>query len=293
MKRLFQLELARLSKQRSTWVIAIIILFLGGFNVVLAWATSFENLDGTRAFFYTTRQILEMSFQLGQIQILLIGILSSLFIASDMNQGTIRNKIIAGYSKSEIYWVHLGMAMIITFSGLVLFHTLPSAFVWLITFPITSDQGGSLTNFIIHMSFGYGLVMLGVLITSWIALSAKSVATAIIFTLLIFVLGPTLTIVVKSIIQAVTIANLNIDAFNDPEGFQQALQTIDRYFEWVYFYQLQRLANIDSLFNNSGPLNFFNEAGQRYIWKTLASSAILMTLIVGFGSRRFARSDLK
>lgn len=291
MVRLFQLELARLIRQRSTWVIGFILLALGGFNVLLAWLTSYEPIEGQREFFINARTILETSFQLSQIQILLIGILTSLFIASDIHQGTIRNKIIAGYSKSEIYLVHLGMSMVITVSGLVLFHALPSAFSWLISFPITVDQGGSFLNFIIHMSFGYGLVMVGVLVTSWVALRAKNTAVAIIFTLLIFVLGPTLTIIIKTIVEAVTVANL--DAFNNPQAYEIALKTINGYFEWVYFYQLQRLANIGSLFNFNGPINFFNADEQTYIWKTLLSNGLLLALIIGLGSRQFARSDLK
>ena len=41
MNRLFALEFSRLRRQTSTWVIGLIILALGGFNVLIALVFSF------------------------------------------------------------------------------------------------------------------------------------------------------------------------------------------------------------------------------------------------------------
>ena len=293
MNRLFALEFSRLRRQTSTWVIGLIILALGGFNVLIASVFSFLDENGTRFFIFTTRSILESSFQLGQIQILLIGVIASLFIASDISQGTIRNKIIAGHSKFEIYLVQMGMSIAITVIGLMLFHALPTAFSWLITFPITVDDGGSFANFLIHMSFGYFLVITGVLLTTWVALRTKTTASAIIFTLLIFVLGPSFSTIVLSIIQGIALANT--DQFLDAAEFVKIQAQVVEIFEWVYFYQLNRLANVGSLFDFDGitNLNFFNPNTLPFILKTLISNAILLTLIIGLGGRRFAKSDLR
>lgn len=293
MKRLFALEFSRLRRQTSTWVIAFIILALGGFNVLISLAFSFTEEDGTRLFIFTTRSILESSFQLGQIQILLIGVIASLFISSDISQGTIRNKIIAGHSKFEIYIVQMGMSAAITIAGLMLFHALPTAFSWLITFPITVDDGGSFANFLIHMSFGYFLVITGVLVTTWVALRTKTTASAIIFTLLIFVLGPSFSTIVLSIVQGILFANT--DQLLDAAEFVKIQAQVVDIFEWVYFYQLNRLANVGSLFDFDGitNLNFFNANTVPFILKTLISNAILLTMIIGLGGRRFAKSDLR
>jgi hypothetical protein len=294
MKRLFALEFARLSKQTSTWVIFTIIFLLGGFNVLLARLTAYPNFEGELVFFLNARFILESSFQLGQVQVLLIGVLTSLFIATDISQGTIRNKIIAGYSKFEIYLVQMVMSTVIATIGLLLFHALPSIFSPVITFPITQDDGGSFANFFIHMGFGYFLIISGVLLTTWLALKSKSTAGAIIFTLLVFVLGPTLTTIMKSIIEGIVL--VNFDQFSDYEGFLAARQSIDQAFEFIYFYQLNRLANIGSLFdiiNQPGSLNFFHPDTSSYIWKTILLNLTMMTLIIGVGGRGFARSDLR
>ena len=293
MKRLFALEFSRLRRQTSTWVIALIILALGGFNVLISLALSFTEEDGTRLFIFTTRSILESSFQLGQIQILLIGVIASLFISSDISQGTIRNKIIAGHSKFEIYIVQMGMSAAITIAGLMLFHALPTAFSWLITFPITVDDGGSFANFLIHMIFGYFLVITGVLVTTWVALRTKTTASAIIFTLLIFVLGPSFSTIVLSIVQGILLANT--DQLLDAAEFVKIQAQVVDIFEWVYFYQLNRLANVVSLFDFDGitNLNFFNANTVPFILKTLISNAILLTMIIGLGGRRFAKSDLR
>ena len=293
MKRLFALEFSRLRRQTSTWVIAFIILALGGFNVLISLAFSFTEEDGTRLFIFTTRSILESSFQLGQIQILLIGVIASLFISSDISQGTIRNKIIAGHSKFEIYIVQMAMSAAITIAGLMLFHALPTAFSWLITFPITVDDGGSFANFLIHMIFGYFLVITGVLVTTWVALRTKTTASAIIFTLLIFVLGPSFSTIVLSIVQGILLANT--DQLLDAAEFVKIQAQVVDIFEWVYFYQLNRLANVGSLFDFDGitNLNFFNANTVPFILKTLISNAILLTMIIGLGGRRFAKSDLR
>ena len=293
MIRLFALEFSRLRRQTSSWVIGLIILGLGGFNVLVSLAFSFATDEGTRIFIITARSILESSFQLGQIQILLIGVITSLFISSDISQGTIRNKIIAGHSKFDIYLVQMGMSSAITIFGLMLFHALPTAFSWLITFPISVDDGGSFANFMIHMGFGYFLVITGVLVTTWIALRTKTTASAIIFTLLVFVLGPTFTTIVLSIIQGIALAN--IDQFVDGAEFVKIQAQVVDIFEWVYFYQLNRLANVGSLFDFDGlqSLNFLNPNTLPFILKTLISNFILIGLIIGFGGRRFAKSDLR
>lgn len=293
MNRLFALEFSRLRRQTSSWVIGLIILGLGGFNVLFSYFISGFDSDGPRFFIITTRSILESSFQLGQIQVLLIGVLASLFISTDISQGTIRNKIIAGHSKFDIYLVQMGMSAAITIIGLMLFHALPTAFSWLITFPITVDDGGSFANFMIHMGFGYFLVMTGVLVTTWIALRTKTTASAIIFTLLIFVLGPTFTTILLTIVQAIALANA--DQFLDAAEFVKIQAQVVDAFEWVYFYQLNRLANIGALFDFIGlqNLNFFNPNTQPWIIKTLVSNVVLLTLIIGLGGRRFAKSDLR
>jgi hypothetical protein len=292
MKRLFALEFARLSKQTSAMVIAIIIFVLGGFNVLLAGLTAFEINEGEIQYFFTARSILESSFQLGQIQILLIGVVTSLFISTDISQGTIRNKIIAGYSKFEIYLVQMGMSAFITVLGLVLFHFLPSAFSWLITFPTSVDDGGTFANFMIHMSFGYFLIIVGVLVTTWLALKSKTTAAAIIFTLLVFVLGPTLSTIITSIIEFVTLANIDLDNL---EYFLEVQASLESVFDWIYFYQLNRLANISSFFDLFVPtrLNFLDPDNIGFILKTIGSNLVLLFFIVYLGGRNFAKSDLR
>ena len=294
MKRLFALEFARFSKQTSAWVILSLILFLGAFNVFLAQVSVFEGFEGDIIRSFTARSIIESSFQLSQFQVLLIGVLTSLFIANDIAQGTIRNKLIAGYSKTEIYLVQMGMSILITIFGLFLYHALPLAFSWLITFPITQDDQGTLANFFILMGFGYGLVILAVVFTTWISLKAKNTAGAIIFTILIFILGPTLMTIIKSIVEGLVL--VNIDQFENLEAFELAQQQINGIFEWIYFYQIQRINGpvsiFDFLFGDRG-INFFNPDNQAFIWKTIVTTVASFVLFIGLGARGFAKSDLR
>jgi hypothetical protein len=293
MKRLLALEFNRLIRQTSFWVIGILIFALGGFNVLLAHVTAFESWDGTIIRTLTARTIIETSFQLGQFQVLLIGVLTSLFIATDISQGTIRNKLIAGYSKFEVYVVQMIMSILTTMGGLFLFHLLPLVFIPLITFPIGIDDGSSLSNFFLIAGFGYFLVIVGVVLTTWIAMKAKNIAVAIIFTILIFVLGPTMILIAKTVSEVLILSN--IDQFTDFETYDELRQTINGAFEWIYFYQIQRLNGPVNLFNffEERGINFFAEDNQSYIWKTLVSNGILLGLLIGVGGWRFSKSDLR
>jgi hypothetical protein len=296
MKRLFALEFHRLFKQKSAWTMWIIIFLMGGLNVFFAYVSRYESgiRPGEYIYFSTARSILEGSFSLGSIQMVIVGILASLFIAQDIAQGTIRNKIIAGFSKFEIYFVQMVMSVVLTFIGLGLFQLLPSIFSPLITFPTSNDGTNTFANFMITMSFGYMLVTVGVLLTSFISMHAKNTATAIIFTILIFVLGPGLTILLKSIIEGIRF--INMDQFADPETIQAIRDEINAVFEFVYFYQLNRLigtGSIADLFNGFQKINFFNEEFIPYIWKTIVTNVALIGLIVGLGGYAFHRSDLK
>jgi hypothetical protein len=295
MNRLLALELNRLVRQTSFWIIGILIFVLGGFNVLVANVTAFESpFDGSIVRTLTSRSIIESSFQLGQFQVLLIGVLTSLFIATDISQGTIRNKLIAGYSKFEVYIVQMIISIVITMGGLFLFHALPLVFIPLITFPIGVDDGSSLANFFLTIGFGYFLVIVGVVLTTWIAMKAKNTAGAIIFTILIFVLGPTVIIIAKTVTEAMILTN--IDQFSDFETFDELRTTIDGVFEWIYFYQIQRLNGPVALFDliegNMG-FNFFSDNNQSYIWKTLLSNTVLLGLLIGVGGWRFSKSDLR
>jgi hypothetical protein len=295
MKRLFKLEFHRLFKTKATWVVFFIIVAVSALQVYLAYISRFEDSITGEVFFYrTARSLVESSFGLGSIQVLLIGILSSLFIAQDISQGTIRNKIIAGFSKFEIYTVQMLISLILTMVGLMLFHSIPLMFSNVITFPIIDNGTDSLENFFITIGFGYLLVSVGVLITSFVALHAKNVATAIIFTILIFILGPTFTSIIKSITEGLIL--LDLDAYADNEAYQAARDSINAVFDFVYFHQLNRLLGTGSLgdiFSGVSRLNFLNEDNQPFIWKTIVSNIILLVLLFVGGGYGFARSDLK
>lgn len=294
MKRLLALEFNRLLRQKSAIIIGVLILLISLAQVGVAQVTAFEDFMGNSVYTFTARSIVETSFQLGNFQILLIGVITSLFIATDISQGTIRNKLIAGYSKMEVYLTQMILSISITILGLLLYHVLPLLFSGVITFPITEEDSGSLANFFIHISFGYLLVIVGVVLTTWIAMKAKSTAAATIFTLLIFILGPTLMIIAKSVAEGFLL--VNIDQFTDFELYEATQRDINGLFEWIYFYQIQRLNGpvslIELIFGEMG-INFFAEETQSYIWKTLVSSVILLGLLIGVGGWRFSKSDLR
>lgn len=101
-------------------------------------------------------------------------------------------------------------------------------------------------------------------------------------------------VIAKSVAEGILLAN--IDQFTDFELFEATQRQINEIFEWIYFYQIQRLNGPVSLFElifGEPGINFFAEETQSYIVKTLISSFVLLGLLIGVGGWRFSKSDLR
>jgi hypothetical protein len=291
MNRLLRLDFRRLFKDTAAIVVFVIIAVVAGFNVLAAASTAYVDPFTHEVFrMLTAKEILMNSFQLGSTPYLLIGVLIGLFIGKDITHGTIRNKIIAGYSKVQIYFSTLIISLVITLIGMVIYQGIVAAFIPIITFPI-STTAHELQNILIYLALGYLLILVTSTIATFISLLIKNTAGAIILIVVVLIFGPTLALLVKLMFDFLLVYN-RMSIFTNPLVAQATLNDIENVFEYFYFFQATKFNA--SIFTYGGEIiNFYETEGRNFMWKMVGTSVGLIGLASAGGAFLFKKSDLK
>lgn len=118
MVRLLRANFARLWKTRSFWVCMIISAGLGLANFLTSYSVNTECVKNFGAELMSD----------GSNILLFISIFAALFLGTDYSNGTIRNKLVIGHTRSEIYFSNLittaaGGLMLLAAAWLVVFVT--------------------------------------------------------------------------------------------------------------------------------------------------------------------------
>lgn len=119
MRNLISSEFYRLRKEKSLFIIFIVftaLSFLSSFGQTLL-AVIFEELYGEQLVYPNTREVFAASFDLSSNLGLFLLISSIVVCCREFQYGSIRNKIISGYKRSEIYFSKL---IVLTCYALVL-----------------------------------------------------------------------------------------------------------------------------------------------------------------------------
>ncbi len=110
MIKLLRADFARLFKTPSYWICAAVSLVLCVLNIVLSYLTNNELSESIGTFM----------FKDGSNIMLFSAVFASIYIGTDYSCGTIRNKIIVGHKRGEIYLSNL----IITSAGALIMRVL-------------------------------------------------------------------------------------------------------------------------------------------------------------------------
>jgi hypothetical protein len=293
MARLLRLELRRLFKDKVILAMAIILVVIAFFQALVAGTSYYEDpWTGTIYWTLTMRDLLSTSFQLSSTPFIIIGIVVAVFLAKDVNQGTIRNKLIAGYSKMEIYWTSTISATFITFVSMVLFHGLSIGFgqIWGIPFPIDTTVVNDLENFLIYMAIGYLLVFVATSIINFIAMMVKNMAGVIVLSIVFMVFVLVFALLLDSLLKFWLVYN-RYDLYTQAQQAQDALDRLQGVLD--YFYIFQALKYSTSLFNPTDFTNFYSDEGRIYLFKVLGTNFGLLALLNLGGAYLFSRTDLK
>lgn len=266
---LLRLDFYRALKDKSVLIISIISTAYALFYVFLGYI--FKSLHIT---VFTARDAIVASTQLSSMPFLLIGIMLCIFIGKDLNYGTIRNKIIAGYSKKQIYVSTLLVVWIMTMLLLVLFQVVCFTLgTPLIGFP-TGAPYSDIADFWIRLGLGYLLVTLAVSVIVFVEMVSRNMVTALLISTIVFVLGPLLmgTLIGPLIVLAWGSKSLAFEVF-----------------ECFFLY--------DSFVISSGGsttgLGFYTPVEGQLALKTLISSGISVIALNWLGVYGFHKVDLK
>ena len=103
MRRLLRANFSRLLKNKLFWILISIELFMGGLFTVLHYM---DNIDEKSAWTMDSTIFIYSLFVP-----LMVSLLTALFIGSDYSDGTMRNKLIAGQVRRNIYAANLVVNM--------------------------------------------------------------------------------------------------------------------------------------------------------------------------------------
>jgi len=190
MGKLLKADLFRIVKSKLFLIICIIAGALPLLTVLLYFAvgkisTLVSEFADIGTLVMNGRQLISESFILSSNMGLILPIFITIFIAMDISNGTLRNKIIAGRSRPSIYFSHLISACLV--SGVLIFFNVAMfmAFTCLVFgygAPIDSEEIVRIVYFFITGIFTF---FFSASISTAVTLAIKSSAPAVIISVLV------------------------------------------------------------------------------------------------------------
>ena len=203
MLNLYKVDLLRIVKDKLFIVTCVLVAFFAILNPVLnkVIIAALEVEEELEMFgIINAKQMFFSAFLPGDNLGLIMPILIAIIVCKDFSQGTVRNKIISGNSRANIFLSHL-LASATIVCSLILVHALLTLAVALIFFPYQETPFGWKDFGYLMASLGFELVIYVAVasIVTFIATSSKNMGTCIVLYLAV-ALGLT---IVGSIIQVV------------------------------------------------------------------------------------------
>ena len=290
MTKLLRLEFRRLFKDKSFLAVSIIIVAIALLQIVVASSSYYiDPYTHEIDWFMTLKDIISVSFQVSSTPFILIGLFLSLFIAKDINQGTIRNKLIAGYSKVEIYVAMAITSLVISLVGMMIYHAVIMSFIWLIPFPVDANVAHDLENFLIYWAVGYFLILVVTSFVTFIAMMIKNMAGAIIVSLvfLTFIVG--FALLSQALFEMLIMQQF--DLYSQAQEAEDARRALNLVLDYFLPYQLLKYST--SFFNPTDYTNFYSTEGTQYLFKVLGTNIVLLAGLNVGGAFLFSKTDLK
>jgi ABC-2 type transport system permease protein len=269
---LLRLDFFRALKDKSNLIISAIVGGYALFFILLSYLiTAAVNTPGFDLF--TSRGLLSISMQISSMPFIIIVVMVCIFIGKDLTYGTIRNKIIAGYSKKQIYVATLLMSWLMAVILLLVFQ----AILFVVGAPIlTFPVGGTnppLSDFFIRLGMGYFLVTFAMSIVVFLVMVPRNMIVGLIISLVLFVTGP--------------IFSFYISSFLELQWGTHSL--VFEIFECFYFYQAFTILSGGSL-TGAGISTALDS---QLVLKALISTGASIVLLNWLGVYLFHKLDLK
>lgn len=214
MSRLLRANFTRLKKNKVFWG-CVIFMFLNAVSTVLSQYISFKKYGGEKELYFHENFAFGQTVAVSVISAIFIG----LFIGTEYSNGTLRNKMVIGHSRSAIYFANLAVCI----AAAILIH---------IVYVVTSLVGGliafgnPITQFetliklfavslIVVTAFAAMLLPMSTLITSKSAGVTAVIMTSLVLIILAIVINGGLN--EPEIFEAYTIIDASGEEIREPE----------------------------------------------------------------------------
>lgn len=207
------------------------------------------------------------------------------FTVLEFTQGSIRNKIIGGHSKAEIYVSLFLNGLLFTFALMVTYALLSYGLGSL--FGLIKIDGSVVTNPLLSYSDSYLWKLIVLSIFSYINI----VALTIFFSTLFRNIGPTIPVVILLIVFTSVFGTI-VSAFTDNnEGLLWALRIIDPF----YGTGALEMETIGQIVMPDGTVidETVRTIGTETFVSSIISNLVYIALFFGFGCLIFAKRDVK
>lgn len=211
------------------------------------------------------------AFSLGNNFGLIVPVLIAIIICKDFSFGTVRNKIIGGHKRSEIFFSMFVTTFVSVF-GIILLHALLTLCVSLVFFDYQSKpfEFNDVVYFIISLLLEVCVYLFVAALLSWMCASFKNVGIVIVmYVALSFVMT-----LVSSIIM-VAIQILSMDVGNE---------TVVEVLEFI-----QRI----NIFNSYSYIGVGTEYKLEDVLYIVAPALVFTAGLIGLGTLKFNKKDLK
>lgn len=280
MLKLLRVDFRRVLKDRLFMIVCIIA---GAFALVtpLLYTLIYQSIGGSPEEITEAMEMLGMSinaksmffssFSLGNNVGLILPVLLAIILCKDFSQGTVRNKIISGSSRTSVFFSMYTVCYCVLF-GVILLHALLTLLFSLLFFPYqaTPFAASDLGYFLLSLLLEVLLYAFVTALLSYLCANAKNVGIAIV----LYVSIVMIMTIVTSILQVAEMVLVT-----EPDG-QSTLKVIE-------FLQSINVFNFGTVIGT----------GTAYSIKTLLccifTPLVCTAGILGLGVLKFKRKDLK
>jgi len=287
MGNLIKLQLFRTIKDKGTIIFTIITLVLGILSMVLNYFVSDlfgEGVGGLLGDLFSTSSMIQSSFSLSNTPMVLLIIIGVVLLYKESGWGTIRNQVVAGYSRFKIYFSNFLAMLIVLFAILLAHQLLTLGLGYAFGFDLGIDTTGEFWIFLKKYGLNLAIFITEIAFMTFIAMLFQNIIAPIFLVIIV-------PVFVASIL---TTAVPIIVLFNSSNA-----AAVIGGFEFVFWYQNTALSISGlsyEMFSTGGDLigaTLYDTSTLAFALKTIGMNAGLCGIFLGLGSYLFSRKDLK
>jgi len=287
MSRLLKLQLFRAFKDKGTIVFAIITLALGVFTILFNFLLSQSiGVGGSTLIgdLFSISSLVNSSFSLASTPMVLLIIVGVVLLYKESGWGTIRNQVVAGYSKFQVYFANFLAMLIILFTILFTYQVLTVGLGFAFGFDFGISTASEWGGFFKRYGLNLLIFITEVAFMTFISLMFQNIIAPV---FLVVIVPIFVAAILQTVVPLVVIINVDNAA------------SIVGGFEYVIWYQSTALTISGlsyEMFSSMGDLFgtvLYDTNSSSFIIKTIATNVALCGVFLGLGSYLFSRKDLK